>query len=57
MLIIKIDNSYLKDFADSDEQVIYMNELQKLLSQNQERFHLLAQLMDKTHKAVAEENN
>ena len=45
------------DRSDSDEQVIYVNELQKLSLQNWVKFHLLAQLMDKTHKAVAEEND
>ena len=39
---------------DSEVQVIYVNGLQKLSLQNTENFHLL---MDKTHKAVAEEND
>ena len=41
------------DRFDSDEQGM----LQKLSLQNWEKFHFLAQLMDKTHKAVAEEND
>ena len=40
-----------------EEQVLYENELQKLSLQIQERFHILAQLMEKTHQAAAEEDN
>ena len=40
-----------------DEQVLYVSELQKLSSPIPERFCILAQLMEKTHKAAAEENN
>ena len=40
-----------------EEEVLYESELQKLSPQIQERFHILAQLMEKIHQAAAEEDD
>ena len=45
------------DKIDSNEQVIYLNELQSLSVPNREKFHRLAKLKDKAYKAVDEEKN
>ena len=57
LAVEKLPDLKTGDRSDPDEQVIYVNELNSLSLQNREKFHLLAQLIHKAFKAVAEEKD